>query len=104
MEEQKNNEIKLERPVPGKKLPYNKLNEVCMQLHQQNQYYENQIKGLQRELNGVANMFTRLDYLFRVVEFADKFRDPDFINSCLDEIKELMTLKQKQEPQKEEEK
>ena len=37
-------------------------------------------------------MFKRLDYLFKVVELANTFKDPDFVNSCMDELKEALTV------------
>lgn len=69
------------------KLTYEQLNDVCNQLFQQNQELR---KGLQ-EMNAV-NVFKRLDYLFKVVELASTFKDSDFINSCMDEIKEALTI------------
>lgn len=38
----------------------------------------------------MANLFKRLDYLFKVVENASMF-DEAFIDKCITEIKELMT-------------
>ena len=69
------------------KLTYEQLNEVCNQLFQQNQ----QLRKELQEMNAV-NMFKRLDYLFKVVELASTFKDSDFINSCMDEIKEALTI------------
>ena len=94
MEENKAKEIKMnsvkndsEANAPKQKLTYKQLNDVCNQLFQQNQELR---KGLQ-EMNAV-NMFKRLDYLFKVVELASTFKDSDFINSCMDEIKEALTI------------
>lgn len=91
MEEKKVKEVKM-KPIQGKgqgqqKLTYEQLNDACNQLFQQNQYLLKQVK----ELN-TANYFKRLDYLFKVVELAPTFKDADFVNSCIDEIKEAMTL------------
>lgn len=72
---------------PKQKLTYEQLNDVCNQLFQQNQELR---KSLQ-EMNAV-NVFKRLDYLFKVVELASTFKDSDFINSCMDEIKEALTI------------
>ena len=95
MEENKAKEIKMNSVKsnskaaddPKQKLTYEQLNDVCNQLFQQNQELR---KGLQ-EMNAV-NMFKRLDYLFKVVELASTFKDPDFVNSCMDEIKEALTI------------
>lgn len=70
-------------------LTYEQLNDVCQQLFQQNQ----QLREKVSELGNIA-MFKRLDYLFKVVELADTFKDSDFINSCIDEIKEALTVKE----------
>ena len=73
--------------APKQTLTYEQLNDVCNQLFQQNQELR---KSLQ-EMNAV-NIFKRLDYLFKVVESASTFKDSDFINSCMDEIKEALTI------------
>lgn len=70
-------------------LTYEQLNNVCQQLFQQNQ----KLKADVTELSNVA-MFKRLDYLFKVVEFSSTFKDSDFVNSCMDEIKEALTVKE----------
>lgn len=68
-------------------LTYEQLNDVCQQLFQQNQQLRERIS----ELDNVT-MFKRIDYLFKVVEFASTFKDPDFVNSCMDELKEALTV------------
>lgn len=100
MEEKKVKEVKM-KPIQGKgqdkqKLTYEQLNDACNQLFQQNQYLLKQVK----ELNTV-NYFKRLDYLFKVVELATTFKDADFVNNCIDEIKEAMTLAPEEEDKKE---
>lgn len=42
----------------------------------------------------IDNIFTRLDFLFRVLDHNDDF-DNDFLNQCRKEIVQLMTIKQK---------
>lgn len=44
----------------------------------------------------MANLFKRLDYLFKVVENAAMF-DEAFVEQCIAEIKELMTLPETEE-------
>lgn len=73
------------------KLTYEQLNDACQQLFQQNQQLLRQLKE-----QNMVNMFKRLDYLFKVVEFADTFKDADFVNGCLDEIKGAMTIDDKE--------
>lgn len=103
MEENKAKEIKMnsakqntQADQPKQKLTYEQLNDVCNQLFQQNQELR---KSLQ-EMNAV-NIFKRLDYLFKVVELASTFKDSDFINSCIDEIKEALTIPDDKENGKE---
>lgn len=73
-------------------LSYEQLNNICSQLYQENQKLVQQLNQL-----NMANMFKRLDYLFKVVEFADTIKDVDFINSCIAEIKDSMTIKEESE-------
>lgn len=80
-----------------KKYSYDELNNICNQLMQQNQ---NLLKQLQNM--NIGNMFRRLDYLFKVVEYGNAFNDADFVGACVDEIKDLITIP-KQEETKEEE-
>ena len=69
------------------KLSYEQLNQVCSELYQQNQ---NLMKQLQYA--NQTNMFKRLDYLFMVLQYESVIKDPDFINSCVAEIKEAMII------------
>lgn len=92
MEEKKAKEIKMNgakttSEKAKQKLTYEQLNDVCNQLFQQNQ----QLRKELQEMNAV-NMFKRLDYLFKVVELSTTFKDADFVNSCMDEIKEALTV------------
>lgn len=91
------NKVKSEKQGNQQKLTYEQLNDVCKQLFQQNQQLIKQV----RELN-LANMYRRLDYLFRVIELADNIKDADFINSCIDEIKEAMIIPDNKEDKEEE--
>ena len=100
MEEQKNKEIKLEAAEGinnQEKLTYEQLNNACMQLSQQNQYYRQQLE----QANKVLNTFSRLDYLFRVVEVSGKDGqysfDAEFVNKCISEIQEIMTIPEEKE-------
>lgn len=44
----------------------------------------------------MINMFKRLDYLFKIIENATMF-DEAFVDQCVEEIKELMTLPSEEE-------
>lgn len=62
---------------------------------------------LKRQLNEAVQtigMYNRLDYLFRVLQYESVIKDAEFINSCVAEIKEFMTLpatEEKENPEKE---
>ena len=68
-----------------KELSYEELKSVAGQLSQQNQ----QLNMMLQQAN-MTNMFKRMDYLFKVLELKDCF-DSEFVITCSDEIKELMT-------------
>lgn len=94
MEEQKNNKTaktvamntKEAKGAP-KKLSYEELNNYCMEVFQENQRLMQQLKQLY-----TANAYKRLDYLFKVLEFAPVIKDADFINSCIEEIKDAIAI------------
>ena len=101
MEEQKkakviamNKESKSERK--SQKLTYEQLNDACNQLLQQNR----QLVVKNRDLEQFV-INKRLDYLFKVLEFSDKFHS-DFVVSCATEIEEGMAIPQNKEETKEE--
>lgn len=77
------------------KLSYEQLNDACNQLFQQNQALRNQIQQMNQ-----MNMFKRLDYLFKVLEFNRVFNDQEFINSCVAEIKEAMIIPEEPKEEK----
>ena len=68
-----------------KELSYEELKNVAGQLRQQNQ----QLNMMLQQAN-MANMFKRIDYLFKVLEHKLCF-DSEFVITCSDEIKEFMT-------------
>lgn len=80
------------------KYTYDELNNICGQLYQQNQ---NLLKQL-RQMDQVA-MFKRIDYLLKVVELSDKFKDAEFISNCVMELKEALTLEQPEDNKEKEE-
>lgn len=85
MEEQKKTKGTEEKQ---QKLTYEQLNDACNQLWQQNQMLTKRNKELEQ-----FNMFKRLDYLFKVLEFKDTF-SVDFVGDCVNEIEEAMTIPQ----------
>lgn len=68
-----------------KKLSYEELQNVASQLSQQNQ----QLNIMLQQAN-ITNIFKRLDYLFKILENKGCF-DSDFVITCADEIKDIIT-------------
>ena len=92
MEEQKKKVVEMntqaQRP---EKMSYEQLENIAHQLSEQNR----QLFTKLQELN-MANMFKRLDYLFKVVENGHMFKQ-DFVEKCIAEIESLMTVPEQEE-------
>jgi len=71
-----------------KKLSYDELEKAANELLMQNQQLYTELQKA-----NMANVFKRLDYLFKVVEFNNVF-DTEFVNNCAAEIKDMMTIKE----------
>lgn len=71
-----------------KKLSYEELEKAANELLMQNQQLYTELQKA-----NMANVFKRLDYLFKVVEFNTVF-DTEFVNNCTAEIKDMMTIKE----------
>ena len=99
MEEQKKKVVEMKPQVQRpEKISYEQLENVAHQLSEQNR----QLFAKLQELN-MANMFKRLDYLFKVIENGHMFKQ-DFLEKCIAEIEELMTVPEDvEEDNKEEE-
>ena len=73
----------IEMPTPEvkqeKKLSYEELENIANNLYVRLQQAD------------MANMFKRLDYLFKVVENVDNFPQ-EFTKQCIDEIVNIMTI------------
>lgn len=93
MEEQKKKivEMKKSQVQRPEKMSYEQLENVAHQLSEQNR----QLFAKLQELN-MANMFKRLDYLFKVVENGHMFKQ-DFFEKCIAEIENLMTVPEQEE-------
>lgn len=76
------------------KLTYGELNRACGELSQQNQNMQAYIKKLKEQMYmmDMSNQFKRMDYLFKVLELEAVIKDSDFVNSCIAEIKDMMTI------------
>ena len=97
MEEQKKKVVEMKPQVQRpEKMSYEQLENVAHQLSEQNR----QLFAKIQELN-MANMFKRLDYLFKVVENGHMFKQ-DFFEKCIAEIESIMTVpEQEEEPETE---
>lgn len=95
MEEQKKKVVEMKPQVQRpEKMSYDQLESVAHQLSEQNR----QMFAKIQELN-MANVFKRLDYLFKVVENGHMF-DQDFLEKCIAEIESIMTVpEQEEEPE-----
>lgn len=67
-------------------LTYEQLSNAAHQLSQQNASLRQQMEQM-----NYFNLFKRLDYLFKVVEFAGQF-PMDFVGTCTTEIQSLLTV------------
>lgn len=77
---------KTQTPEQPKQLSYEELRNIAGQLQQQNM----QLRRALNDLN-YKNMFERLNYLFKVMEFPHMFSD-EFVGKCVAEIESLMTI------------
>lgn len=106
MEEQKTKEVKMEvakdnnqkHEAQHQKFTYEQLNDVCSQLYQ-----ENQKLAARLQQANLSNMFRRMDYLFLVLKYADRF-DAEFVQSCTEELKSAISPRVEEEDKEEEEK
>lgn len=101
MEENKEAKVEMQ-PTPEaarpEKMSYEQLENIAHQLSEQaKQLY------MKLQAANMGNMFKRLDYLFKVVENGHMFKQ-DFLEKCIAEIEELMTVPEEvEEDNKEEE-
>ena len=92
MEEQKKKVVEMKPQVKRpEKMSYEQLENVAHQLSEQNR----QLFAKLQELN-MANMFKRLDYLFKVIENGYMFKQ-DFLEKCIAEIESLITIPKQEE-------
>lgn len=92
MEEQKKKVVEMKPQVQRpEKMSYEQLENVAHQLSEQNR----QLFAKLQELN-MANMFKRLDYLFKVIENGHMFKQ-DFLEKCIAEVESLITIPKQEE-------
>lgn len=83
-----------------KKISYEDLQKAAGQLYQQNQQLIAKCKQYEEQMQRLNNVEVRLHYLFEVLDKGSYF-DNDFIDTCVNEIKEIMTIKEETEEEKE---
>ena len=92
MEEQKTKVVEMKPQMQRpEKMSYEQLEGVAHQLSEQNR----QLFAKLQELN-MANVFKRLDYLFKVIENGHMFKQ-DFLEKCIAEVESLMTVPEQEE-------
>ena len=92
MEEQKKKVVEANTQAKRpEKLSYEQIENIAHQLSEQNR----QLLAKLQELN-MANMFKRLDYLFKVIENGHMFKQY-FLEKCIEEVESLMTVPEQEE-------
>ena len=90
MEEQKTKIVEMQPATKEtekpEKMSYEQLENIAHQLSEQARQLYSQLQQ-----SNMTNMFKRLDYLFKVVENGHMFKQ-DFLEKCIAEIEELMTV------------
>lgn len=86
-----------------KKISYEDLQKAAGQLYQQNQQLIARCKQYEEQMQRLNNVEVRLHYLFEVLDKGSYF-DNDFIDICVNEVKEIMTIKEEPEEEIKEEK
>ena len=99
--------VSTEKP---QKLSYEQLNQACAEMSQQIQQQNKHIQQLYKQMQEMDFMLQnkRMDYLFRIVEIANKSNTSeyacfakDFVEECIAEIQESMTIPQQEEEKEE---
>lgn len=91
MEEKAKVEVQPTEAGRPEKMSYEQLENIAHQLSEQSR----QLYAKLQEAN-MANVFKRLDYLFKVVENAHAFNE-EFVAKCVVEIEDLMTVPESEE-------
>ena len=99
MEEQKEKVVVMQPTAKeterSEKMSYEQLENIAHQLSEQaKQLY------MKLQAANMSNMFKRLDYLFKVVENGHMFKQ-DFLEKCIAEIEELMTVPEEEDKKEE---
>ena len=107
MEENQNKTVNMAgkevKKEENKKISYEDLQKAAGQLYQQNQQLIAKCKQYEEQMQRLNNVEVRLHYLFEVLDKGSYF-DDDFIEVCVNEVKEIMTIKEEPEEENKEEK
>ena len=87
----------------SKKISYEDLQKAAGQLYQQNQQLIAKCKQYEEQMQRFNSIEVRLHYLLEVLDKGSYF-DNDFIDVCVNEVKEIMTIKEEPKEEKKEEK
>lgn len=106
-------EVKLQAAVnkeQPQKLSYEELNQACAEMSQQIQQQNKYIQQLHKQIQEMSFMLQnkRMEYLFKVVEIANRSNASeyacfakDFVEECIAEIQESLTIPQQEEKKEE---
>ena len=92
------------------KLSYEQLNQACAEMSQQIQQQNKYIQQMHKQMQEMNFMLQnkRMDYLFRVVEIVNRSNvseyacfAKDFVENCIAEIQESLTIPQQEEEKEE---
>ena len=83
-----------EKSLKKEKMSYEELENIAHQLSEQSRVLMQKLQ----EAN-MGNMFKRLDYLFKIIEFEHMF-DGNFIDKCVKEIQDMISIPE-EEPNEE---
>ena len=83
-----------EKSLKKEKMSYEELENIAHQLSEQSRVLMQKLQ----EVN-MSNMFKRLDYLFKIIEFEHMF-DDNFIDKCIKEVQDMISIPE-EEPNEE---
>jgi hypothetical protein len=92
MEEQKKNVVEMkpqmQETARPEKMSYEQLENIAHQLSNQNRQLYISLQEAK-----ALNVTKRLDYLFKVVKYSERF-NLEFVNSCISEIEESLKIEE----------
>lgn len=100
MEENKKTEKKAEVKRTPKKLSYEELENAARQISAQLDAVvkeNNQLKGAVNQLQ-MNNLYTELNFRFKVIELQDSF-SPEFVDNCISIIEDIMSNQSEEDTQ-----